>query len=272
MRSRFHTHRASILLLVAHGLLAQAPRNAALAGVESAAPAATANPFTSSADLQEGTALFLRHCAVCHGAQGEGGRGADLTSGIYRHGGSDLDLFRTVRSGVPGTDMPAVRASDEEIWKMVALVRRLGSSGMAEHASGDAAAGSAIYQRSGCARCHRIGTAGGSVGPDLTAVGRRRGLNFLVESVVKPEADVPNAYRATQLVLKTNGSVTGVRLNEDDLSIQLRDTAGELRSFLKTEVKEIRRVQPPVMPAYTSLGKTGLDDLVAYLSSLKEAQ
>ena len=155
---------------------------------------------------------------------------------------------------------------------MVAFVRRLGSAGMAERASGNVAVGSAVYQRSGCARCHRIGTAGGVLGPDLTAVGRRRGLGFLAESVVKPEADVPNAYRATQVVLKTNASVTGVRLNEDDLSIQLRDMAGELRSFLKTEVKEIRRTQPPIMPAYTSLGKAGLDDLVAYLSSLKGSE
>jgi putative heme-binding domain-containing protein len=259
----------SAAVLFSQCLWAQAPQNAALAGVENAGPATTANPFTAAADVQEGNALFLRHCSYCHGAQGEGGRGADLTAGIYRHGSSDADLFRTIRGGVPGTEMPAVRASDTEIWKMVAFVRKLGSSGMAEHAAGDAKAGSAVYDRGGCANCHRIGNVGKDVGPELTSVGRRRGLAFLSESIVKPEADVPNAYRATQVVLKSSTPVTGVRLNEDDLSIQLRDTAGELRSFLKTDVKEIRRTQPAIMPAYTSLSKQDLENLVAFLSSLK---
>jgi cytochrome c oxidase cbb3-type subunit III len=270
--NKAYSRVACMLFALTRGLTAQAPQNAALAGVENAAPEATANPFTSPADVQEGNALFLRHCAVCHGAQGEGGRGADLTAGIYRHGSSDLDLFRTVRGGVPGTEMPAVRADDTEIWKMVAYVRKLGSAGMAERAAGDAKAGRAVYERSGCARCHRIGSNGRDLGPDLTTVGRRRGLSFLAESILKPEAEIPNVYRATQVVLNGNHSVTGIRLNEDDLSIQLRDTAGELRSFLKTDVKEIRRNQPPIMPSYTSLSKADLENLLAYLSSLKGAE
>src|SRR5215469_14863424 len=79
------------------------------------------NPFDTLQVMQEGKSLFQIHCSYCHGVSGEGGRGPDLTSGKYRRGGTDAGLFATVRNGIPGTEMPAVRASDDEVWKMVAF-------------------------------------------------------------------------------------------------------------------------------------------------------
>jgi hypothetical protein len=65
----------------------------------------------------------------------------------------------------------------------------------------------------------------------------------------------------------------GIRLNEDDISIQLRDTKGDLRAFLKEDVREIVRTNPSLMPSYgTRLAKPDLENLVAYLNSLKGAQ
>jgi len=66
---------------------------------ESRLPAVAANPFGSA--VEEGRALFQMHCSYCHGARGEGGRGADLTTGIYRQGSTDAILFATVRNGIP---------------------------------------------------------------------------------------------------------------------------------------------------------------------------
>src|SRR5437899_331724 len=70
--------------------------------------ATPANPFDTPEGVAQGGALFQTHCSYCHGARGEGGRGVDLTSGQYRRGGSDANLFSTVRNGIPGTEMPAV--------------------------------------------------------------------------------------------------------------------------------------------------------------------
>src|SRR5690349_13912237 len=84
-----------------------------------------ASRFGSAVSAEDGRALFQIHCAYCHGSRGEGGRGADLTTGQYRRGGTDENLYNTVRNGIPGTEMPAVKATDEEVWKMVAFVRRI---------------------------------------------------------------------------------------------------------------------------------------------------
>ena len=231
----------------------------------------TANPFDTPEGRTQGAALFQTNCAYCHGAHGEGGRGADLTSGTYRHGGSDRELFTNIRNGISGTDMPAVRMTDEEAWKLAAWVKSIGSAGNSEQSPGDADLGKAIYAGKGrCAGCHSIGGEGGSIGPDLAGVGRRRGLSYLLESLVSPEADVPAAYRAVQIVTRSGQNIGGIRLNEDDISIQFRDGDGNLRSFFKDDLKEIRRDKPSLMPSYGStLTKKELEDVVAYLSSLR---
>ena len=187
-------------------------------------------------------------------------------------GGSDRELFMTIRSGIPGTEMPAVRVGDDDVWRLVGFVKRIGSQGLKEKAPGNADAGKSIYAKGGCAACHRIANEGSDLGPDLTDIGRRRGLAFLEESIVKPEAFVPNKYRAVQLVMKSGPTVSGIRLNEDDLSVQVRDLTGTPRSFLKENIKELRRDKTTVMPSYGTLSKKELDDLVAYLNSLKGAQ
>src|SRR5215510_3774817 len=150
------------------------------------------NPFETEADIREGAALFQTHCSYCHGVHGEGGRGADLTAGEYRMGGSDPELFKTIRTGVPGSEMPAARVSDDEIWRLVGYVKRLGSQGLLEKAPGDAVVGEALYAKNGCSGCHKIRQSGTDLGPALDDIGRRRGLAFLEESLVKPEAYVAN--------------------------------------------------------------------------------
>jgi putative heme-binding domain-containing protein len=229
------------------------------------------NPFDNPAGRAQGAALFQTNCAVCHGARGEGGRGADLTTGSYKHGGSDSQLFANIRNGIPGTEMPAVRATDAEAWQMAAFVKSLASAGLGEKAAGNPTNGKAIFQGKGqCKSCHSVGGDGGTVGPELAGIGRRRGLPYLMESLVSPEADIPTAYRAIQVTTKSGQTLRGVRLNEDDVSIQLRDSAGNLRSFYKDALKDIRRDKPALMPSYsTTLTKQELEDLVAYLSSLK---
>jgi len=231
------------------------------------------NAFDTPEGRLQGSALFQTNCAYCHGAHGEGGRGADLTAGVYRHGGSDHELFLNIRNGISGTEMPASRMTDEEVWKTAAFVKSLGAAGMAEKATGDIAGGKALYAGKGrCGNCHSIAGEGGTVGPDLAGIGRRRGLAYLMESLVTPEAEVPVAYRAVQIVTKSGQTIGGIRLNEDDVSIQVRDSGGKLRSFFKDDLKEVRRDRPSLMPAYGKiLSKQELEDIVAYLSSLRDA-
>ncbi len=229
------------------------------------------NPFDTAQDAAKGRQYFLGHCAFCHGPEGEGGRGVNLTTGRYRHGGSDRELFRTIRRGVPGTEMPGTGLSEPEIWRIVAHVRRLGAAGAEEKATGDATAGRALYQgKGGCGQCHVAEGGGRSLGPDLSEIGLRRSLQFLRESLTKPDAHVADNYRTVTVVSRTGEQVSGIRLNEDDYSIQLRDTRESLRSFRKNSLREVKPESRSLMPTYGELlSARELDDLIAYLNSLR---
>ena len=229
------------------------------------------NPFDTEADAKVGRQYFLGHCSFCHGSEGEGGRGVNLTTGRYRMGSSDRELFRTVRRGIPGSEMPGTGLSEPEIWKVIAHVRRLGAQGAEEKATGDVAAGRAVYDGKGaCAQCHWIGGRGGVLGPDLTEIGMRRALKFLRASLTEPDAQVAEDYSTVAVVTRAGERIRGAKLNEDDYSIQIRDTREALRSFRKAEIKEVVREKGSLMPAYgTALTATEIENLVAYLSSLR---
>lgn len=50
---------------------------------------------------QEGAALFQTNCAVCHGPQGEGKVGPNLTDSAWLHGGSPLQIHASIHDGWP---------------------------------------------------------------------------------------------------------------------------------------------------------------------------
>jgi len=57
--------------------------------------------------MNGGKKLFQSKCATCHGMFGEGGIGPNLADDHWLHGGQLLDVYATVRDGVPAKGMLA---------------------------------------------------------------------------------------------------------------------------------------------------------------------
>lgn len=57
--------------------------------------------------IEHGAAVFTSKCAPCHTENGRGLIGPNLTDNFQIHGSTRLDLFKTIRAGVPGTAMIA---------------------------------------------------------------------------------------------------------------------------------------------------------------------
>ncbi|MGH9675433.1 MAG: c-type cytochrome [Bryobacteraceae bacterium] len=227
------------------------------------------NPYSSPDDVAAGRKVYAGRCGHCHGQAGEGGRGAALT-GRLRHSTSDREIFLIIRNGIPGTEMPATRLPDLDVWRMTAYVKQLSRQGLdAPAPSGDAVAGAIVYRKQSCAQCHVIRGQGGDLGPDLTDIGARRPARHLRESLVQPGADIPIEYRTVEVALPSGKTISGIHLNEDEYSVHMRDLAGNLQSFLKKEVRDVRLPRQSVMPAYASLSPADIDNLVAYLHSLR---
>src|SRR5689334_10948379 len=127
------------------------------------APAADviANPFANDPAVPAaGKAVFESTCAACHGAGAAGSeRAPALNTGTFKHGGSDQEIFQTIRSGVPGSLMPSFSGlPSDNVWRLVSYIKSLsGQTGPLGQATGDAVAGEAVFfGKGGCAGCHEV--------------------------------------------------------------------------------------------------------------------
>jgi putative heme-binding domain-containing protein len=235
------------------------------------AQAPTESLFNAQVDPEQGRKLWSANCAVCHGPEGKGGRGPDLISGKFRRGGTDDDLYRAMRNGIPGTEMPGFPLSGVESMQLLAYVRALGRAAMPPPRGGDAARGRELFAGLGeCARCHRVGVAGSRIGPDLTDVGARMVPSDLLAVLLRPDERLRPAQWFVRAVTRDGRTITGRRLNEDTYSVQLINDKEELVSLVKEALREYELVRKSLMPSYEGkLTREQLDDLVSYLASLR---
>ena len=226
-------------------------------------------PTDPAGDAALGKKLFESQCALCHGQDGSGGRGPNLRRKIDR-APDDAALRKLIWNGVQPEMPGAWQLSAREVASVAAFVETLGAVTV-EPVPGDASRGERIYRSKGCANCHMIQGEGSGFGPELTEIGAKRNPAFLRESVVAPEASVPDGFLLIELVASDGRTIRGARLNEDSFSIQLKDAGGNLHSYRKSELKEVRKLRgKSSMPSYKqSLSEEELTDLTAYLAGLR---
>lgn len=122
------------------------------------------------AAVTHGQELYAKNCASCHGEEGLGGIGLALNSRELLETTVDEVFFNLIRTGIPGTLMPAWSQSfggpftDEQISQIVAFIRAWEATAPViepvEQAP-DPVRGAAIYEQT-CFVCHGEDGLGGS--------------------------------------------------------------------------------------------------------------
>ncbi len=228
--------------------------------------ASTKKPIRGDANV--GQHLFERHCALCHGIDGKGGRGPALNRAHLVHAPDDDSLRTIISDGIP-PDMPEGYFLDEkDIANLAAFIRSL-SKVPADPIPGDVTRGSSVYARSGCSSCHVLNGAGTGYGPELTGIGDQHSASFLQQTVSKPASILPPAFLFVKVTTNAGKSFEGVRVNEDSFSIQIKDPSGRFHSFRKQDLKDLKKLrgETPMPPFEQILSPSDLQDLVAYLAS-----
>src|ERR1700682_3135141 len=214
----------------------------------------------TSKDVAAGEKTFRSHCAPCHGLHGEGGRGPNLASGRFYHGGSDADLLKNISEGIPGTEMPGLFYMEDRIRQIIAYIRSLHIS---EHSTGDVSRGAALFQSKGCTGCHRAGGQGGRLGPDLSQIGTIRSVDHLRQSIIDPGGDVQPRYWVVSFQDASGNEVQGFLMNEGTYNMQLMDMHEQLHSYDKAALQNYKVEKISKMPAYRdSLTGEQVNDLV----------
>jgi putative heme-binding domain-containing protein len=129
---------------------------------------------------------------------------------------------------------------------------------------------SLLDSQGACNSCHIVNGNGESLGPDLSDVGARRSAAYLRKVLIHPGAAVPEGFMMVRVVTKGEGSIEGIRLNEDTFTIQIRDLSNRFHSVRKSDVAELtKEFGKSPMPSYQkSFAPQEMDDLIAYLASL----
>lgn len=79
------------------------------------------------ANIELGKGVFQTRCLACHGAQGQGLVGPNLTDDFWIHGGKLVEIRKTIREGVPAKGMIAWKDSmtEAEVRAVVMYIRSI---------------------------------------------------------------------------------------------------------------------------------------------------
>jgi putative heme-binding domain-containing protein len=181
--------------------------------------------------------------------------------------------IRAIRS-LPGTEKlgEQLRASgklEDATWKLTPELLVDLSAEVQE--KGDAARGEVVYRRAElqCIKCHAIGSAGGLVGPNLVSIGGSAQVDYLIESLLAPNAKQKEGFQ-TKVVLTDAGKVIqGLIQSETEDAIRLRLADDSLQTLTKDSIESISDGQS-LMPTgvMDGLTRSELVDLVRFLSEL----
>jgi putative heme-binding domain-containing protein len=241
-----------------------------LAGFLAAATLLAQHAYTP-ADVQEGQRLFRANCVLCHGPEGDQIPGIDLSHGKFRQTYSEDALVKIIQEGKPGTSMPPNNLQDFQAEIVLAYLRSIASSGRSAPINGDGARGQAIFEgKGGCRQCHRVGTNGSRVGPDLSDIGALRRTVELERSLLEPNEEVLPQNRSYRALTKQGQTITGRLLNIDTFTVQILDSNERLVSLQRSDLRESGFIDDSPMPSYRDkLSSQELADVVTYLGSLK---
>jgi putative heme-binding domain-containing protein len=140
----------------------------------------------------------------------------------------------------------------------------------ADTPSGDSSRGKALVESSGCFDCHRIGNRGSRLGPDLSGIGGRRTTVRLQQALLAPDDEVLFENRFVRFVTRDGATITGRLLNQDAISVQLINPKEELKSYIRTNLRDYTIVDKGLMPSVQGkLTEQQVADIVTYLSSLQ---
>ena len=238
------------------------------------------------AEVDKARAIWSAECVTCHGANARGGDGGPnlVRSPLVLHDryGSGLGPFlkegHPMQSGKPSsslTDAQVVQLSHLLRQRLLDTLRGSPLFDVKNVLTGDAKAGAVYFSGEGkCATCH-------SATGDLAAIGTRLTPVNLQQRFIFPfgggrgrgGAAAPAPRTATTITVTPPGgtAATGVRLEEDDFYVTLRESSGAVQTLKRTPGTTVTTTNPLQfhIDLLERITDKQMHDVVAYLETLK---
>jgi len=140
---------------------------------------------------------------------------------------------------------------------------------------GDAKAGAAVFRNNSggpnCIGCHQIGDEGRQVGPPLTTIANKLSREQFFESILTPSAAILMSFELWIVRLKDGDIKTGIKTEENDDHVTLKDNNGEYVDIPLSKIAEQKQSALSMMPddITKTMSVQDLVNVVEYLSQQK---
>ncbi|QOV91360.1 PVC-type heme-binding CxxCH protein [Humisphaera borealis] len=196
-----------------------------------------------------------------------------------------LTLLERLKSGeVPATDFDATRkqrlarSKSAKIKDLASAV--FGDLGVnrskvvetyrpAATLAGDAARGQKIYQAN-CATCHKVGSEGVEIGPNLASIAGWP-PEALLTAILDPSRSAEPRYLAYTATLDTGEAVYGILLRETPAGVTIKGLDGKERDIPRKQIKSLECANRSLMPdgIESAVDAQQMADLMQFLHSQK---
>ena len=137
---------------------------------------------------------------------------------------------------------------------------------------GNAEKGRRIFQghaQAQCAKCHALKQADKQVGPSLEGIASRHPREYLLRSIVDPQADLVSGYAIISLQLRDGQTVAGNLISQDAQAFTLKLPDGSMKTIARSAVKSESKPIGTMPDPRSFLDPRQIRDLVAYLATMK---
>ena len=135
---------------------------------------------------------------------------------------------------------------------------------------GQAETGRPVYEKQ-CAVCHRFGSLGKEIGPDLTTITSRFQKKDILEAILWPSKVISDQYKSELFQLKSGKVISGVVARETAASVLVRTAESPERpvSIPKAQIGERGESKVSMMPEglLEGLSQSDVANLLAFLMS-----
>ncbi len=177
--------------------------------------------------------------------------------------------YRTWKVSLPvksaSQDQAKQTAEEEQVKQLVqAAIQGEPSRGVALYASA----------KSACLSCHKIGSYGGTVGPELSKIGTQRTVEQLAQSLIAPNRVVEEKYQVIQIVTEDGEVVRRLSVRENAQEVVVKDPARGIETIVaKGDITRIVNA-PTLMPEglLASMDRQQQGDLLAFLVDLGQGK
>jgi putative heme-binding domain-containing protein len=167
---------------------------------------------------------------------------------------------------------PAILPADDgqNKWSYAELLKFLES----KDTQGDPGRGAVVFRKAQCAKCHRFGSQGEAIGPDLTTVSRRFQKKEVLESILFPSQVISDQYATKTIVTIDGQQLTGMVAPAGAGEVYILQSDGTKSRIAQDKIEQIAPAQKSAMPEglFNNLTSEEIADLFAFLYTASAAR